>query len=139
MKYKLYSWPEIPGRGEFIRLALEDAGAEYVDVLRGNGNHALPESVFSLPYLVAGKRVISQTPNILLYLGPRLRLAPKDEPGRLWVHQLQLTLTDFVAEVHDRMPVVLEKSQFAQWMKGTPDEAAAARRSQVNDLQVYTG
>jgi glutathione S-transferase len=73
-----------------------------VDVLRGSNRYSMPESVFALPYLVAGsKRVISQTPNILLYLGPRLRLAPRGEAGRLWVHQLQLTIADWLVEAHD--------------------------------------
>ena len=101
MKYKLFYWAEIQGRGEFIRLALEDAGAAYIDVLRGTDRYSMPKSVFAMPYLVAGKRVISQTPNILLYLGPRLGLAPKDEAGQLWVHQLQLTIADWLVEVHD--------------------------------------
>ena len=72
-----------------------------MDVLRASGSFSLARSVFALPYLVAGKRVISQTPNILLYLGARLGLAPKDEPGRLWVHQLQLTIADWLVEAHD--------------------------------------
>ena len=101
LRYQLYYWPEIQGRGEFIRLALEDAGAGYVDVLRTSARFALPKSVFALPCLVAGKRVIAQTANILLYLGPRLGLAPRSEPGRLWVHQLQLTIADWLVEVHD--------------------------------------
>lgn len=103
MKYRLYYWPEIQGRGEFVRLALEDAGAAYVDVLRQSGGSSWPKSFapFALPYLVVGKRVISQTANILQYLGPRLRLAPKGESGRLWVHQLQLTIADWLVEVHD--------------------------------------
>ena len=104
VKYRLYYWPEIQGRGEFIRLALEDAGADYVDVLAAlavDFRSRQDNTPFALPYLVAGKRVISQTANILLYLGPRLRLAPKDEAGRLWVHQLQLTIADWLVEVHD--------------------------------------
>ena len=104
MKYKLYYWPEIQGRGEFIRLALEDAGADYVDVLRHSGSPAFAElkrPPFALPYLVAGANVIAQTANILQYLGPRLRLAPRDESGRLWVHQLQLTIADWLVEAHD--------------------------------------
>lgn len=103
MKYKLFYWPEIQGRGEFIRLALEDAGAEYDDVLRHSSDFSFPRkfSPFALPYLVAGKLVISQTANILQYLGSRLGLAPKDEAGRLWVHQLQLTIADWLVEVHD--------------------------------------
>lgn len=103
MKYRLYYWPEIPGRGEFIRLALEFAGADYVDVLRHSGDFSFPEkpAPFALPYLVAGKLVVSQTANILQYLGPRLRLAPRAEAGRLWAHQLQLTIADWLTEVHD--------------------------------------
>lgn len=103
MKYKLYYWPEIQGRGEFIRLALEDAGADYVDVLRHAKGFSWPKNPapFALPYLVAGKLVISHTASILQYLGPRLGLAPKAEAGRLWVHQLQLTIADWLVEVHD--------------------------------------
>ena len=103
-KYLLYYWPDIQGRGEFVRLALEYAGADYVDVLRSRGGKFLDEkklAPFAPPYLVAGKRVIAQTANILLYLGPRLRLAPSDEAGRLWAHQLQLTIADWLTEVHD--------------------------------------
>jgi glutathione S-transferase len=111
MRYELYYWPGIQGRGEFIRLALEDAGADYVDVARrqlGMGkmirvleSRAVKRPPFAPPFLKAGKLVIGQTANILLYLGPRLGLAPKDEASRLWAHQLQLTIADWVAEVHE--------------------------------------
>jgi glutathione S-transferase len=109
MKYELYYWPEIQGRGEYVRLALEEAKAPYVDVARGaRGTSAMMRMMeqgttppFSPPFLKAGKLVIAQTANILLYLGVRHGLAPKTEPGKLWVHQLQLTITDFVVEVHD--------------------------------------
>jgi glutathione S-transferase len=109
MKYELYYWPEIQGRGEYVRLALEEAKAPYVDVARGaGGTSAMMRMMeqgttppFSPPFLKAGKLVIAQTANILLYLGVRHGLAPKTEPGKLWVHQLQLTVTDFVLEVHD--------------------------------------
>ena len=103
MRYELYYWPTIQGRGEFVRLALEEAGADYVDVARKRGresNIAFMERrgekhpPFAPPILKAGSRVIAQTANILLYLGSRLGLAPKDEAGRLWAHQLQLTITD---------------------------------------------
>ena len=115
MRYELYYWPEIQGRGEFVRLALEDAGADYVDVARlpqraGGGvaallrlleNRSLKHPPFAPPFLKAGDLVIAQTANILLYLGPRLGLAPKNEANRLWIHQLQLTIADWVGEVHD--------------------------------------
>ena len=111
MRYQLYYWPEIQGRGEFVRLALEDAGAAYDDVARSKagmdkmmamtngGSDKHPP--FAPPFLKAGKLVIAQTANILFYLGPRLKLSPRDEAGRLWLHQLQLTVTDFVKEIHD--------------------------------------
>jgi glutathione S-transferase len=112
MRYKLYYWPEIQGRGEFVRLALEDAGADYLDVARlpKRGMPALMRFLesrsverppFAPPFLKAGKLVIAQTANVLLYLGPRLDLVPKDRISRLWAHQLQLTIADWVAEVHD--------------------------------------
>jgi len=110
MKYELYYWPEIQGRGEYVRLALEEAGAAYVDVARGpRGTAAMMKMMdahggtppFAPPFLKAGKLVIGQTANILLYLGSRHGLAPKSEAGKLWVHQLQLTIADFVLEIHD--------------------------------------
>src|SRR6185312_14227405 len=109
MKYELYYWPFIQGRGEYIRLALEDARAAYVDVARGNGGTGAMMKMmgegstppFAPPFLKAGKVVIAQTANILFYLGARHALAPKTEAGRLFAHQLQLTIADFVVEAHD--------------------------------------
>jgi glutathione S-transferase len=109
MRYELYYWPSIQGRGEYVRLALEEAGAGYLDVARERGVPAMMKMMdksgstppFAPPFLKAGKLVIGQTANILAYLGPRHALAPKTEAGRLWLHQLQLTITDFVSEVHD--------------------------------------
>jgi glutathione S-transferase len=110
MKYELYYWPSIQGRGEYVRLALEDAGANYADVARSDRGMAAMTGMmearggmppFAPPFLKAGQLVIGQTANILLYLGSRHGLAPKAEAGRLWVHQLQLTVADFVLEVHD--------------------------------------
>jgi len=111
MRYRLFYWPGIQGRGEFVRLALEDAGAAYDDVAREPGGmdrmlammngKAGQHPPFAPPFLTAGKLTVAQTANILFYLGPRLKLAPAGEAGRLWLHQLQLTVTDFVKEIHD--------------------------------------
>jgi len=115
MIYELYYWPGIQGRGEFVRLALEEAGAAYLDVAlvpeeEGGGVPAMMKFLegadvarppFAPPFLKAGRKVIGQTANILLFLGPRLGLAPRDAGGRLWVNQLQLTLADFIVEIHD--------------------------------------
>jgi glutathione S-transferase len=114
MGYELFYWPSIQGRGEFVRLALEAAGAVYVDVARASGrglgveamirlmeSTALERPPFAPPFLRAGKQVIAQTANILYFLGPRLGLVPKAEATRLWAHQLQLTVEDLVVDVHD--------------------------------------
>ena len=115
MTYQLHYWPTIQGRGEFVRLALEAAGAHYVDVARGDagegqGVPAMMEFIksaqvthppFAPPFLVDGKVIVAQTAAILLYLGPRLGLVSKNKIKRLWTHQLQLTIADMVAEVHD--------------------------------------
>ena len=109
--FELHYWPGIQGRGEFVRLALEAAGVRYVDVA------LLPDAIpamnaflegddvarppFAPPFLKVGRQLIGQTPNILLYLGGRLRLAPRDAAGKLWTHQLQLTIADFLVEIHD--------------------------------------
>lgn len=111
MAYEFYYWPGIQGRGEFVRLALEFAGAAYQDVAReaggmekmqafvaGGGTGALP---FAPPFLKDGELVIAQVANILLYLGERHGLAPQDAADRIYAHQLQLTVTDFVQESHD--------------------------------------
>jgi glutathione S-transferase len=109
--YDLYYWPSLQGRGEFVRLLLEDAGAPYVDVARGPGGvpallkklgdkgHGLPP--FAPPFLVSGALVIAQTANILQYLAPRHGLVPDDEASRLAANQLMLSIADLVNEVHD--------------------------------------
>jgi glutathione S-transferase len=112
MRYELYYQPSIQGRGEFIRLPLEDAGADYVDVARDANfgrpgimrfldDSSLERPPFAPPFLKAGKLLISQTANILQFLGPRLKLVREEEASRLWAHQLQLTIADWLHEAHD--------------------------------------
>ena len=109
MRYELYYQPSIQGRGEFIRLPLEDAGAEYVDVARDPSfgrpgimklleDRSVERPPFAPPFLKAGKVLISQTANILQFLAPRLDLVQKTEASRLWAHQLQLTISDWLYE-----------------------------------------
>lgn len=113
--YELFYWPTIQGRGEFVRLALEEAGAVYVDVARlpegrGGGVEAMMKVMhgasdtlepFAPPFLRSGKLVIAQTANILQFLAPRHALVAEDEAQRLAAHQLALTIADFVNEAHD--------------------------------------
>lgn len=115
MAYELYYHAPLQGRGEFVRLALEEAGAEYNDIGRmpaeqGGGQQAVLAMLdrdddatppFAPPILKDGAFVISHTANILMYLGGRLALAPSDEQARHWVHSLQLTMIDFAKDVHD--------------------------------------
>ncbi|MCI0465471.1 MAG: glutathione S-transferase [Beijerinckiaceae bacterium] len=115
MTYELYYWPGLQGRAEFVRLALQETGTDYLNMARrpeseGGGvaglkgfldreDHAFPP--FAAPILKDGDIVLAQTANILLYLGPRLGLAPEDEAKRFWIHQIQLTIADLVSEAHD--------------------------------------
>jgi glutathione S-transferase len=135
VRYELYYWPSIQGLGEFVRLALEEAGADYVDVARRgkSGMAAMmkflePKSLarppYAPPFLKAGKDIIGQTALILFYLGPRLGLAPRDEASRLWVHQLQLTITDLVVHIHDTHHPV------SGWLYYEEQKPAAKRRTQ---------
>jgi glutathione S-transferase len=132
MRYELYYWPEIQGRGEFVRLALEEAGADYVDVARKRGRKAVeaffarprePHPPYAPPALKAGSRVIGQTANILFYLGARHGLAPKDQAGALWAHQLQLTIADMVVHIHDTHHPV------SGWLYYEEQKPAALRRT----------
>ena len=134
MRYELYYWPDIQGRGEFIRLALEEAGAPYVDVARQGkrGMAAMMKILedkrdrrppFAPPFLRAGKLVIAQTANILHYLGPRIGLGPRDEADRLWAHQLQLLISDMVVEIHDTHHPI------TSWLFYEEQRPAAKRRT----------
>jgi glutathione S-transferase len=141
MRYELYYWPDIQGRGEFVRLALEEAGADYMDVARKPGkNGGVPAMMrlldgtrikhppFAPPFLRAGTLVIGQTANILLFLGPRLGLVSRGEPARLWIHQLQLTISDFVVEVHDTHHPIASGLYYE-------DQRAAARQRAADFLK----
>ena len=109
MSYDLWYWPDIQGRGEFVRLALEAAGIPYRDRAREDGAEALladmkargPRGPFAPPYLDTGDLVIAQAAHILAWLSDRHDLGSNDEATMLWLIQLQLTITDVVAEVHN--------------------------------------
>ena len=111
MRIDLYYWPMIQGRGEFVRLALEEAGARYVDVARTKGGMEAmlrflagdePEALpFAAPFVRVGRTVVSQTAEVLAFLAPRLGLVPDDEALRAEAAQVQLTIADLAAEAHD--------------------------------------
>ncbi|BEP59822.1 glutathione S-transferase [Variovorax sp. V213] len=143
--YQLHYWPTIQGRGEFVRLALEAAGANYVDVARlpeskGGGEAALgdrlddPEIVrpsFAPPFLIDGDIVVGQTAAILLYLGPRLGLAGVGESDGLWTHQLQLTIADVVAEAHDTHHPISTGAYYEDQRDAAVQRARAFREERI--------
>jgi glutathione S-transferase len=114
MAYELHYWPTIQGRGEFVRLALEAAGAPYIDVARGAEdaklglpvmlgvlqNRMAPHMPFAPPFLKDGDVVIAQTATILQYLAPQLKLVARSEQARIWAQQVQLTIADMVSEAY---------------------------------------
>jgi glutathione S-transferase len=147
MKYELYYWPEVQGRGEFVRLVLEDADCDYVDVARepGGGQHlaavlsgdrdgVLP---FAPPVLYAGSIVIAQTAAITSFLGERHGLAPTSESGRLAALTLALTIADLVAETHDtHHPIAVDKRYELQ-RAAAKDRAAVFRNARMPKFLGY--
>jgi len=134
MRYELYYWSTIQGRGEYVRLALEDAGADYIDVARERGDKAIMPFLrgkqegalpFAPPFLKAGRLVIAQTATILAYLGPRLGLVPGGQSAEIHAQQLQLTIADFVVEIHDTHHPLAVDLYYEQ------QRAAARKRSQA--------
>jgi glutathione S-transferase len=148
--YLLYYWPGIQGRGEFVRLALEEAGARYRDVARESGRgagmpamlklldgHATRHPSFAPPFLKLGRLLIGQTANILQYLGKRHGLAPRDEAGRLWIQGLQLTIADFVVEVHDTHHPVAAMLYYEDQKKEAKRRAADFLKSRLPKFLGY--
>jgi glutathione S-transferase len=145
MPYELYYWPEIQGRGEFVRLALEEAGADYIDVARGSESdgRGIPAMMaflegartvhipFAPPFLKDGDVIVGQTAAILLYLGHRIGLAPNEEAGRLWAHQIQLTITDIVAESYNSHHPIDEDLYFHEQKPEAIHRADVFRRTRL--------
>ena len=147
MRYELYYWPEIQGRGEFVRLALAEAGADYVDVARRPGGvnkmMALMDSArekhlpLAPPYLRAGKLLIGQTPNILFFLGERHGLAPRDLAGKLWTLQLVLTIADFLVEIHDTHHPIGSGLYYEEQKPESKRRAADFRKNRLMKFMAY--
>ena len=141
MAYNLWYWPNIQGRGEFVRLALEAAGIAYRDCARELGAEALAEDMkrydrppFAPPYLELDGIAIAQVANILGYLGSQHDLAPSNMADRFWVHQVQLTIADVIAEVHNiHHPVEL----MAYYDDQKPEAARAAKQFREERLPKF--
>jgi hypothetical protein len=126
MAYELYYWPGIQGRGEFVRLLLEEAGAGYLDMARQpNAEEALlafleqqdlAHPPFAPPFLKDGNVIIGQTAAVLLYLGDRHGLAPKEEAKGLWVHQ-----------INSPTPILLAKPTIASYCAGLSASSIIAK------------
>jgi glutathione S-transferase len=144
MAYKLWYWPTIQGRGEFVRLALEGAEIAYEDCARDMGGDGLMADLngrtgrapFAPPYLELDGLVIAQVANILMYLGERHGIAPSNMADRLWLNQLQLTISDLVAEVHNvHHPVAMMDYYDDQ----KPEAARAAKQFREDRIPKFLG
>ena len=144
MAYKLWYWPSLQGRGEFVRLALEGAEIPYEDCARAVGEDGLVADLndrtgrtpFAPPYLELDGLVIAQVANILMYLGERHGLAPSAMADRLWLNQLQLTIADLVAEVHNvHHPVAMMEYYDDQ----KPEAARAAKQFREDRMPKFLG
>ncbi len=145
--YQLYYWDGLQGRGEFVRLALEEAAVPYVDVARQKkGMPALLATLdgakvdhpsFAPPVLGAGDLLIGQTATILMFLGARHGLAPRSEEGRLWASQLQLTIADIVAEVHDTHHPISTSKYYADQKKEAKARAKGFREERIPKFLDY--
>lgn len=148
--YLLYYWPSIQGRGEFVRLSLEEAGAQYRDIARESGKGAgisammklldsrsVKHPSFAPPFLKSGRLLIGQTANILQFLGHRHKLAPLDEAGRWWAQELQLTIADWVAEVHDTHHPVAVNLYYQEQKKEAKRRSADFLKNRVPKFLSY--
>lgn len=141
MAYTLYYWDGLQGRGEFVRLALEEAGAAYVDAARSEAgmkemlamlkSRRLAHIPFAPPFLQEGDVIIPHVANILMYLGPKLRLAPEGDAERFMLHGLQLTITDIVAEVHDTHHPLATSQYYEDQVEAAKQRAADFRASRM--------
>lgn len=151
MSYELYYWPGIQGRGEFVRLALEEAGATYLDVAKDPAGEAaashkvqqamtapdVARPTFAPPFLRDGETLVGQTANVLLYLGTRLGLAPEEDAERLWVHQLQLTIADWVGEIHDTHHPLSPGEYYEEQKDAARAKAQAFRDERLPKFMAY--
>ncbi len=139
MSLELWYWPDIPGRGEFVRLFLEAGEIEYEDMARQQGAEALLADLagregirpFAPPYIVDDEVVIGQTAHILTYLTDREGLGSGDLPTELKLIQLQLDLADFVEEVHSTHHPIASARYYNEQM-----EAAFERATDFRDARV---
>jgi len=146
MSYQLYYWTGLQGRGEFVRLCLEDAGADYVDVARVEGDDAMNPFLdgdhegalpFAPPFLKSGRLIVAQVANILQYLGPRHDLVPEGETARLYAHQLELTVSDLVAEAHDTHHPVSSAAYYEDQKAEAKTRAKDFRESRIPKFLHY--
>lgn len=143
MAYELYYWPTLQGRGEFVRLALEAAGADYVDVSRRDDGGAMmrlmkqgPTPSFAPPFLRLGDRTVGQVAAILAWIGPQLGLAPNGDSDRAWLNQIQLTFADLVAEAHDTHHPV---DMMAYYDEQKPEAARRAEGFRKHRIRNFLG
>lgn len=147
MRYELFYWPEIPGRGEIPRLILEDAAADYVDVVREPNGMARMQRVlegdepgllpFAPPFLHAGDVWLAQSAQIASFLGEQLGLAPQAEPARLVARTIMLTIADFITEVHDTHHPIAVDDYYEKQKDAAAQRAKSFRSARIPKFVRY--
>ena len=147
MRYELYYWPGIQGRGEIPRLILEDAGADYVDIGRERGGVGRMERVlagrepallpFAPPFLRAGRLWLAQSAQIASFLGERLGLAPASEQPRLAARTIMLTIADLLDEAHDTHHPLAVERYYEEQKAAAKQRAASFREARMPKFLRY--
>jgi glutathione S-transferase len=136
---ELWYWPNIPGRGEFVRLFMEAGEIEYEDVAREKGVEALVEDMasregirpFAPPYIVDDDLCIGQTAHILAYLSDKHGLGAGELDLDLQMIQLQLDISDMVEEVHSTHHPIAGSLYYQDQMEAAYENARAFREERI--------
>jgi len=142
---QLWYWPDLPGRGEFIRLFCEAGEVDYTDMAREQGADALVEHMhglegrrpFAPPYIEDDGIVVGQTPLVLQYLSDKHGLGSGEMETDLQLFQLQIDIADFVEEVHSVHHPIAHDLFYADQMDAAFEKAGYFRAQRIPKFLIH--